>query len=405
MTSPAHPQLAEAVLRPGAGGEIGHAEAVALFETPALTGALFAAAGALRDRHWGRTLTYSPKVFLPITNLCRDRCTYCTFRKDPDDPDAWTMRPDEIRAWSDRGRRLGCIEALMCLGDKPELAFRSYRELLGTLGHSSTASYVYRACEIALDAGLLPHTNAGILSRDEMAHLKEVNVSLGLMLESVSPRLRERGAVHQWAPDKEPAVRLQMLREAGELQIPFTTGLLIGIGETFAERVDTLLAIRDLHRAHGHIQEVIVQNFRAKPTIPLAGAPEPEAVDMARTVAIARLLLPADVSVQAPPNLSPNDHALLLAAGLNDWGGMSPLTPDYVNPEAPWPHVDALGTTCRNAGYVLAERLPIYPSYVERPGWLHPSLRERVATFDGAVRGAMPLAAPGAAPRMEVSFA
>lgn len=401
MTLSAHAQLVEAVLRPGAGGEIGHAEAVALLATPAVTDVLLAAAGALRDRHWGRTLTYSPKVFLPVTNLCRDRCTYCTFRKDPDDPDAWTMRPDEIRAWSDRGRRLGCIEALMCLGDKPELAFRGYRELLGTLGHSSTASYVYRACEIALDAGLLPHTNAGILSRDEMARLKEVNVSLGLMLESVSPRLRERGAVHQWAPDKDPAVRLQMLREAGELQIPFTTGLLIGIGETLEERVDTLLAIRDLHRTYGHIQEVIVQNFRAKPTIPLADAPEPEAVEMARTVALARLLLPADVSVQAPPNLSPDDHALLLSAGLNDWGGMSPLTPDYVNPEAPWPHVDALGDTCRAAGYALTERLPIYPSYIDRPGWLHPALRERVAAFQCAT----PAAVPAAASPMEVSFA
>lgn len=401
MTPPAHAQLVEAVLRPGAGGEIGHAEAVALLQTPSVTDALLDAAGALRDRHWGRTLTYSPKVFLPVTNLCRDRCTYCTFRKDPDDPDAWTMRPDEIRAWSDRGRRLGCIEALMCLGDKPELAFRGYRELLGTLGHASTASYVYRACEIALDAGLLPHTNAGILSRDEMAHLKEVNVSLGLMLESVSPRLRERGAVHQWAPDKDPVVRLQMLRDAGELQIPFTTGLLIGIGETLAERVDTLLAIRDLHRTYGHIQEVIVQNFRAKPTIPLADAPEPEAVEMARTVALARLLLPADVSVQAPPNLSPDDHALLLSAGLNDWGGMSPLTPDYVNPEAPWPHVDALGDTCRAAGYALTERLPIYPSYVDRAGWLHPALRDRVAAFQSAT----PAVVPAAASPMEVSFA
>jgi FO synthase len=216
-----------------------------------------------------------------------------------------------------------------------------------------------------------------------MARLKEVNVSLGLMLENVSPRLRGRGQVHQWAPDKEPALRVAMLREAGELEIPFTTGLLIGIGETLAERVDTLLVIRDLHRAYGHVQEVIVQNFRAKPTIRCADAPEPDAADMARTVAVARLLLDAEVSVQAPPNLSPTDHALLIAAGLNDWGGISPLTPDYVNPEAPWPHVAALAATCREAGYTLGTRLPIYPAYLSRPGFLAPALRPRVAAFAG----------------------
>jgi FO synthase len=201
------------------------------------------------------------------------------------------------------------------------------------------------------------------------------------MLENVSPRLRGRGHVHQWAPDKEPSVRLQMLREAGELAIPFTTGLLIGIGETLEEQVDTLIAIRDLHRTFGHIQEVIVQNFRAKPLTKRADAAEPAAAEMARTVAVARLLLDPEVSVQAPPNLSPDDHALLLAAGLNDWGGISPLTRDYVNPEAPWPHVAALAATCAARGYTLRERLAIYPSYVDRPGFLAPALRPRVAAL------------------------
>ncbi len=382
----ARAELVAALDRATAGAPPCRDEAVALLADASSTDALLEAAGALRDAHWGRTVTYSPKVFLPVTNLCRDRCTYCTFRKDPDDPDAWTMLPDEIEAWSRRGRTLGCTEALMCLGDKPELAFRGYRATLATLGHRTTAEYVERACRIALACGLLPHTNAGILSRDEMARLRPVNVSLGLMLEQVSPRLRGRGQVHQWAPDKEPALRLQMVREAGELRIPFTTGLLIGIGETLAERVDTLLAIRDLHRAYGHVQEVIVQNFRAKPTIPLADAPEPGAADLARTVAVARLLLDPDVSVQAPPNLSPQDHALLLRAGLNDWGGISPLTPDYVNPEAPWPHVAALAATCRAAGYTLAERLPIYPSYVTRAGWLDATLRPRVDAAAGDPR-------------------
>ncbi|MFN8543428.1 MAG: 7,8-didemethyl-8-hydroxy-5-deazariboflavin synthase CofG [Candidatus Binatia bacterium] len=382
--------LADALAKARAGADLSRDEAAALLATPGVTDALLAAAAARRDRFWGRTVTFSPKVFLPVTNLCRDRCTYCTFRKDPTDPGAWTMRPDEITAWSERGRRLGCIEALVCLGDKPELAFRSYRTLLAELGHRTTAEYVHRACQLALAAGLLPHTNAGILSRAEMAALRDANVSMGLMLETVSPRLRGRGEVHQWAPDKDPALRLRMLHEAGELGIPFTTGLLLGIGETLPERVDTLFAIRDLHRAHGHIQEVIVQNFRAKPTIPRAGAPEPDALDVARTVALARLVLDPSVSVQAPPNLSPDDHALLLAAGLNDWGGISPLTPDYVNPEAPWPHVAALAETCRAAGFTLVARLPIYPAYVARPGWLADPLRAVVAAHTTAVPGAPP---------------
>ena len=377
--------LTEALGKPLSGFDLTRDEATALLDTVETMPALLEAAAGRRDRTWGKTVTYSRKAFLPVTNLCRDRCTYCTFRKDPDDPDAWTMTPDEIEAWSRRARALGCKEALMCLGDKPELAFASYRGLLAELGHRTTAEYVHRACEIALGCGLLPHTNAGLLTREEMARLKAVNVSLGLMLENVSPRLRGRGEVHQWAPDKEPARRLRMLREAGELRIPFTTGLLVGIGETLAERVDTLFAIRDLHRAYGHIQEVIVQNFRAKPTIRLADGPEPGAADVARTVAVARLVLDPDVSVQAPPNLSPADHALLLHAGLNDWGGISPLTPDYVNPEAPWPHVDALSATCRAAGYTLRERLAIYPAYVDRPGFLHPALRGRVTALAAEV--------------------
>ncbi len=385
MSELARIRLSAALARAVAGGGLERDPAIALLESPEATDDLLAAAALVRDRATGRTVTYSPKVFLPVTNLCRDRCTYCTFRKDPDDPDAWTMTPEEIRLWSERGRRLGCTEALLCLGDKPELAFPAYRTTLRALGHRTTAEYVYRAAVIALEAGLLPHTNAGTLTRAEMARLKDVNVSLGLMLESVSPRLRGRGEVHQWAPDKDPAVRLRMLREAGELRIPFTTGLLLGIGETLAERVDTLLAIRDCHRAHGHVQEVIVQSFRAKPTIPRADAPEPGALDLARTIAVARLLLDPEVAVQAPPNLSPDDHALLLAAGLNDWGGISPLTPDYVNPEAPWPHVAALAATCAAAGFRLIPRLPVHPAWIERPGYLSPALRPRVAA----------LAAPG----------
>src|SRR5438876_3851531 len=341
---------------------------------------LLEAAGSLRDQFKGRTVTYSRKIFLPVTNLCRDRCSYCTFRKDPTDPDAWTMSPLEINDVLVRGSRQGCKEALMCLGDKPEAAFPQYRETLQQLGHRSTAEYVARACEMAIDRGFLPHTNAGVLSRDEMEMLKPVNVSLGLMLENVSPRLSQRGMPHFSAPDKHPSVRLRMIREAGELSIAFTTGILIGIGETLEERVDSLIAIRDLHEQFGHIQEVIVQNFRAKPDTRMAGFDEPDAMDIAKTVAVARLLLGGKMNIQAPPNLNPNDHRLLLRAGINDWGGISPVTRDYVNPEAAWPHVEKLAETCRDEGFTLRERLAIYDEYVDRPGFIPAGLRSITAT-------------------------
>ncbi|MFI5396442.1 MAG: 7,8-didemethyl-8-hydroxy-5-deazariboflavin synthase CofG [Candidatus Binatia bacterium] len=347
-------------------------------DAPDEISAILAAAGHVRTRTKGTVVTYSPKVFLPVTNLCRDRCSYCTFRSDPGDAHTWTMLPEEIRACCRNGRVLGCIEALMCLGDKPELAFRSYRTTLQALGHTSTTGYVYQACEIALDEGLLPHTNAGVMSREEMAALKPVNVSMGLMLENVSPRLRCKGEAHYYAPDKDPERRLKMLQEAGDLGIPFTTGILLGIGETRAERVASLAAIRDLHRTYGHIQEVIIQNFRAKPTTVMAAHPEPETVDIALTIAVARLMLP-DMNIQAPPNLSPYDHRLFLAAGINDWGGISPLTPDYVNPEAPWPHVATLAETCRTEGFMLRPRLPVYAEYLDQPGFLEPALRPIVA--------------------------
>ena len=347
--------------------------------------ALLAAAGTLRDRQKGRTVTYSRKVFLPVTNLCRDRCSYCTFRKDPRDPAAWTMSPDEIHEWVERARNQGCKEALMCLGDKPEKAYSQYRQTLASFGHTNTTDYVYRACEIALSYGLLPHTNAGVLSYDEMKQLKSVNVSLGLMLENISPRLCQKGMPHFSAPDKHPAVRVRMLREAGELEIPFTTGILIGIGETREERIDSLLAIREIHRTYGHIQEVIVQNFRAKPDTRMANAPEPESWELAKTIAIARLLLGGEMNVQAPPNLSPDDHKFLLRAGINDWGGISPVTKDYVNPEAAWPHLEQLAQTCREEGFALRERLAIYPEYINRPGFLLPELRPRTQELQAQV--------------------
>jgi 7,8-didemethyl-8-hydroxy-5-deazariboflavin synthase CofG subunit len=323
---------------------------------------LFAVAGALRDRHKGESVTYSPKAFFPVTNLCLDRCSYCTFRQDPGSPGAWTMLPEDVRRVATRAAALGCIEALMCLGDKPERAFRGYRDTLAVLGHDSTVSYVAACCEIALDEGMLPHTNAGLLSRDEMRALRPLNPSLGLMLESVSPRLRERGGAHYNAPDKDPQLRLRMIREAGELRIPFTTGILLGIGENDAERVASLRAIDELQRDFGHIQEIIVQNFRAKPSTRMAGRAEPESYETARCVAVARLMMP-EMNLQVPPNLNPYDTALLLDAGINDWGGISPLTLDYVNPEAPWPQIDSLARACAARGHTLRRRLPVYAEY------------------------------------------
>jgi len=346
---------------------------------------LLARAGVLRDRTKGQTITYSRKIFLPITNLCRDRCAYCTFRKDPDDPDAWTMSPAEIGDVLARGRQQGCKEALMCLGDKPELAFPQYRQTLAGFGHRTTTEYVYRACEIALEFGFLPHTNAGVLTRDEMKLLKPVNASLGLMLENISPRLSLRGMAHFSAPDKDPHVRMKMLREAGELSIPFTTGILVGIGETREERVDSLVAIRDVHQQFGHIQEVIIQNFRAKPDTRMAGAQEPDGLEMARTVATARLLLGGEMNIQAPPNLSPNDHKMLLRSGINDWGGISPVTQDYINPEAVWPQIELLAKTCRDEGFTLRERLAIYQEYIAKPLFLEPALKPLTRELQAAI--------------------
>jgi FO synthase len=324
---------------------------------------LVTAAAIRRDRAWGRRVTFSPKVFLPLTNLCRNRCDYCAFRKTPGDPKAWTMTPDQVLATLDAGAGAGCTEALFCLGDPPERAFPSYRRLIAGWGHSSTVAYLVWAGAEALKRGLLPHTNAGILTGPEMAELMAVNASLGLMLESTADRLTEPGQVHHAAPDKAPARRLEMTAQAGRQGIPFTSGLLVGIGETRAERVKTLVAIDELHRAHGHIQEVIVQNFRAHPGTPLAGAVEPSREELAWTVAAARILLSDDIALQAPPNLNPASLETLLASGLNDLGGISPVTPDYINPLWAWPQLRELRERCGAVGFELVPRLPVYPRF------------------------------------------
>ncbi|MFN2377596.1 MAG: 7,8-didemethyl-8-hydroxy-5-deazariboflavin synthase CofG [Candidatus Binatia bacterium] len=382
MANPADIALEKAARRE----RLGDDDAYALLQVPASDlASLCEVAGSMRDAVHGRTLTYSPKVFLPVTNLCRDRCTYCTFRRDPGDAGEWTMTPVEIADWSRRGRELGCIEALMCLGDKPEIAFRGFRDLLDSYGAGSTAEYVALACKVSLAEGLLPHTNAGLLSKSEMDMLRPLNVSMGLMLENVSPRLRDRGMPHHHAPDKDPARRLRMIRDAGELAIPFTSGILVGIGENEAERVASLLALRRLHDRYGHIQEVIVQNFRAKECTAMAGAPEMSDEEMVRTVALARIVLGPDMNLQAPPNLSPDNLPRLIQAGINDWGGISPITRDYVNPEAAWPAVVSLAALCREQGFALRPRLPVYDEYLSEH-WMVPAMlmaSEHVKGRDG----------------------
>jgi FO synthase len=365
----------DALERVAAGSALTDDEALAIADDAGrLSGAIRAAARAVRDRAFGSTVTYSPKVFLPLTNLCRNRCDYCSFRRSPGEAGEWTMTPAEVEGELDRAREQGCAEALFCLGDKPEKAFSAYRKTLASLGQESTVEYLHWAGRAALARGLLPHTNAGLLTEADMLRLKEVNVSLGLMLECSSARLSEPGMPHHRAPDKRPDRRIAMIDAAGRLAIAFTTGILVGIGETLRERVESLLVIRRLHRAHGHIQEVIVQNFRAVPGVPMSHAPEPGEYEVTLAVALARVILDTDVSLQAPPNLNPAAAGALLASGLNDFGGISPVTPDYINPRHPWPHIDALGEACAGAGFTLRPRTALYDRFADRAGFLDPSL-------------------------------
>ena len=325
--------------------------------------ALLSAAQTARAKFKPPVITYSRKVFLPLTNLCRDYCGYCVFRRDPAQPGAHTMAPDEVMEVVRAGERRGCTEALFSLGDKPELLFPEMRETLRHLGYKSTLHYLEAMCEKVLrESSLLPHPNPGLMSAAWLERLSRVAPSMGLMLETTSTRLLAKNAAHDNAPDKDPAKRLRVIEDAGRQQIPFTTGILIGIAETLEERVDTLIAIRDMHARYGHIQEVIVQNFRAKAGTPMAHWPEPGRADMLRTLAVARLLMP-QMNIQAPPNLSDPHYADLLDAGINDWGGISPLTPDFINPEKPWPHLEELQRRTEAKGFQLRQRLPVYPEF------------------------------------------
>jgi len=382
------PALREAVEAALDGARLDRRHAMALADVRgAEHPAVWAAAAVLRDRGRPREVTYSRKVFVPLTNLCRDACSYCTFAQHEDSPRAHTMSPDEVMALVEAGARRGCKEVLFCLGDRPEARWPRYREVLRRFGHETTHGYLVAMCrEVVEQTGLLPHPNAGVLSRRELAELKEVSASQGLMLESVAERLCAPGGPHADAPDKRPSTRLAMIRKAGELQIPFTSGILIGIGETAAERIEAVLALRDLHETHGHLQEVIVQNFRAKEDTPMAAAGEPGLIELMTACAVTRLILGPAMSIQAPPNLSA-DYGPLLLAGINDWGGISPLTPDFINPEAPWPNLDRLAQLCAEAGYPLRERLTIYPGYVDDDAWVAPGMRDPVRSLADPVSG------------------
>lgn len=366
-----------------------------LLADPALRDAVAEAALEAKRRWFGDAVTVSRNVFLPLTNLCRDRCTYCTFAKRPADPGAKTYTLEEVAAVCEQARAAGCIEALFCLGDKPELAFPSHAAWLAARGYGSTAAYLVDACREAVARGLLSHTNAGLLTQEQMAALRPWNASLGLMLETTSERLLQRGGAHHAAPDKHPALRLRMHREAGELGIPFTSGILLGIGETSDERVDALLAIRGLSDQYGHVQEAILQPFHPKDDTKMRGRPSPADDDVVGWVALARLILGPGVHVQAPPNLA--SEALLerlLRAGVDDWGGVSPLTIDFINPEAPWPKLAALRARTEAAGFRLRERLPVYPEHLlGRPELFDPAMRARclaLADAEGLARPRRP---------------
>jgi FO synthase len=327
---------------------------------------------ARRLRPGDGLVTYSPKVFVPLTTLCRDVCGYCTFARPPRRGERAFMPLDEVLAIARAGAAAGCHEALFTLGDKPELRYRVAREELGELGCETTLEYLALAAKAVLEeTGLLPHLNPGVMTAEDLAALREVSVSMGIMLETSSARLAERGMPHWASPDKLPAARLETIRLAGEARVPFTSGILIGIGETREERIEALLALRGLHERHGQLQEVIVQNFRAKPGTRMAVAPEPSLDEHLWSIAVARILLPPEVSVQAPPNLSYADFPRLLDAGIDDWGGVSPVTIDHVNPEAPWPEAERLREATRSRGLELAARLPVYPRYLDSE-WVSP---------------------------------
>ncbi len=341
---------------------------------------LLEAATQIRDQGHPSVITYSPKVFIPLTHLCRDVCHYCTFANPPRPGEALYMSREEILKVAREGAEAGCHEALFTLGDKPELRYRSAREALKALGHETTVSYLAEMAQLVFEeTGLLPHVNPGVLTRNELAMLRSVSVSQGMMLESGSERLCEKGMPHYGSPDKHPYVRLGSLAAAGAVKVPMTSGILIGIGETRRERIESMLSLRELDETYGHLQELIIQNFRRKPDTKMRNAPEPSLDELLWTIAVARIVFGAKANIQAPPNLSPEALPEIIRAGINDWGGISPVTPDHVNPEAPWPHLAVISRATESEGKTLVPRLPIYPEYTkDLDSWVDSKLQPLV---------------------------
>ena len=340
----------------------------------------------VRDLAHPTAISYSRKVFVPLTHLCRDVCHYCTFAQVPRKLEVAYMSPEQVLEIARQGADAGCKEILFTLGDKPEARYKAAREGLKALGYGTTLEYLRAMAELVLtETGLFPHLNPGLMTREEMAALRKVSISMGIMLESASDRLTEKGMPHYGSPDKVPARRLETIRLAGELGVPFTSGILIGIGETRAERIDSLLALRHASQDHGQIQELIIQNFRAKPGTKMVDAPEPDLDELLWTIAVARLLFGSEMNIQAPPNLSPGVFHRIIASGINDWGGVSPVTPDFVNPEAPWPHLEELAKETAREGKVLVERLAVYPSHLKSlDRWIDSELQPLVRSeLDG----------------------
>lgn len=342
-------------------------------------------AAAVRDAAFDNRITFSKKVFIPLTHLCRDTCGYCTFVHPPRRGEAAYLTPEQVLDIARAGQAAGCAEALFTLGDKPELKWKPAAEALAAMGYATTLDYLAAMGALVFqETGLLPHFNPGLMDTADLASLRKSSVSMGIMLESTAERLGERGGAHYGAPDKVPALRLATLEAAGKAKVPFTSGILIGIGEMREERIEALMALRDLHRAHGHLQEVIIQNFKAKPDTRMADAPEPSFDELLWTVAVARLIFGDTLSVQAPPNLQEPGYGRLIEAGIDDWGGVSPVTPDHVNPERPWPQLDALAAESARYGKVLTERLAVYPRYIHDKAWIDPALRPRVLAMSSA---------------------
>ena len=355
--------------------EISKDEAYQIYEESQQTPfELYKTSQILRDKYKGTRVTYSRKIFFNLINLCRDTCSYCTYKSEPGQSKISMMSKKDVQDLAKIGKDYSCTEALFVTGERPEQKYQEARTWLKENGFASTVEYLIHASEIALKQGLFPHTNAGNLTKSEMNELKKTNVSLGLMLENSSMRLLQRGMPHEFAPSKHPKARLRVLKDAGELGIPITTGILVGIGETAFEIIDSIYAIKEIHKKYGHIQEIILQNFQPKPDTKMRNVSSPEEKYFKTLVALARVIMP-EMNIQVPPNLSPNSYTSFLSVGINDWGGISPLTPDYVNPEFSWPAIGMVAENSLKAGFELKARLPVYPEFYS---FVHPSLKDRV---------------------------